>query len=120
MKASPDAQRRAAEAIGRGLTLREAARAVGVHERTVRRWLRESPELRRVAERARETSLRPDAISSLEDALLATKPGGAPDHVTRTRAAVALLQHRAQQPEEPGAQLPEGAVVVYPDALGPR
>jgi hypothetical protein len=98
-------QRRAAHLRGRGWSLTEIAKELGVSTRTLVRW-NKLPAFR--AERARTAAEldeeRPVSLrQTLEAALLATKADGSPDWSTRSQAAriLASLPPEELAPPEP-------------------
>jgi len=85
----------AAGLVGRGASSAAAARAIGVNERTVRRW-REIPAFRAEVERVR-ADLTPSAHGVFVQALTARKDDGI-DWQARLRAADALIDLEAKPP----------------------
>jgi hypothetical protein len=85
-------QRQAASLIGQGGLQRDAAREVGVHAGTVKRWAARE-DFREAVDRARRTLLarNPGPEATLEAALTARRRDGAPDWQSRITAARALL-----------------------------
>lgn len=110
-------QRRAAELLRLGATQREVARVVGRSPRTIRSWLQKVEGFREIAEGAAAESPKPLPLETLRDVLGATKADGHPDWTNRRQAATALLAAGELGEEEPSATVPEGALVLYPEAL---
>ncbi len=116
-RVDPKKQRTAAELIGGGATVAQAAAAVGAHERSLRRWFRENPELKAIADKTAQDLLDPDALATLKSCLLATRPGGSPDWPVRQRAASELLKLGLSE-DAAGPDLPPGSVIVMRDPFG--
>ena len=108
------------ELAGMGLSLNEAARAVGISEGTGDRLMRK-PDVRRRVEEARargSRSLAQDVREVLEELLGAEDGHGNPVHVLRAKGAEMLLKYREQfadiGAEDAEDSLPEGVYRVYP------
>jgi hypothetical protein len=98
-------QRRAAQLRGRGWSLTEIAKEIGVSTRTLVRWNR-LPAFRGEQTRTRDELDAEQPLSvrqTLEAALLATKGDGSPDWNARAQAARTL----ASLPTEEGAPEPQ-------------
>jgi hypothetical protein len=89
-------QVRAAELLRRGCSQREAGRAVGRSERTIRVWLREVQGFREAAESGSDAGESP--VDTLQLALSATRGDGSPDWRIRVTAAKALLASGFEPP----------------------
>lgn len=109
-------QQRAAALVGAGWQKKAVARELGVSERTISRWVGRD-DFRNLVRRQREAALaaKPTAKATLEAALVAVTPSGAPDWRTRVAAARALtgLDDSHAAPKTPGAR----ETVIYKDAL---
>jgi Helix-turn-helix domain len=107
-------QVRAAELLRGGCSQREAARAVGRSERTIRVWLRDVEGFREAAESGPDSG-DVSPVDTLHLALGATRGDGSPDWRIRVTAAKALLASGFDPP--PIVSCPPGGVVMYPDAI---
>jgi hypothetical protein len=100
-------QRRAAQLRGRGWSLTEIAKEIGVSTRTLARWNR-LPAFRGERARMRDELDAEQPLSvrqTLEAALLATKGDGSPDWNARSQAARTLASLPAEEVAEPEPQL---------------
>jgi hypothetical protein len=104
-------QVRAAELLRGGCSQREAARAVGRSERTIRVWLREVEGFLEAATDVGDLS----PVDTLQLALGATRGDGSPDWRIRVTAAKALLASGFDPP--PVVSCPPGGVIVFPAAI---
>jgi hypothetical protein len=121
MRISPEQRRLVAwYATQPGLTQAKIADKVGLSVRSVQRILK--------TVETDDAPLKPSdgpgtatPIGTLLDALDACRADGSPDWPTRVRAATALLSDAPVRPLPPAASperdVPEGAVLVYPNAL---
>lgn len=109
-------QQRAAALVGAGRRHRDVALELGVADRTVSRWAAR-PDFRELTRKHREAALaaRPTAKATLEAALVAVTPSGAPDWRTRVAAARALtgLDNSHTAPKD----APVRETVIYKEAL---
>lgn len=96
-------QRRAAQMLGEGVQVRDVARQVERHPRSVSKW-RKNPEFEELVRQARLRLLEenPTPTATLEAALSATRRDGGPDWQSRITAARALLNGTpaGETPEE--------------------
>jgi hypothetical protein len=100
-------QRRAAHLRGRGWSLTEIAKELGVSTRTLVRWNR-LPAFRGEQARTREELDAEQPLSvrqTLEAALLATKGDGSPDWNARSQAARTLASLPPEEQADPNPQL---------------
>lgn len=113
---NPAAKRRFGQLLGRGVTVREAALAVGISHKTGFRWAK-LPEVAAITKETREALLSPGVKTVLREALTATKRDGTPDHQTRLAAVkLMLLEPDAAPPsDEDEDELPEGAIILFPE-----
>lgn len=96
-------QQRAAALIGQGWMKKRVAAEVGVHPRTISKWVARE-DFQRLVEQARAAVVAevPTAEATLRAALAATTSSGAPDWKTRVSAARALIG--VDGPAEPVAE----------------
>jgi hypothetical protein len=113
---NPAAKRRFGELLGRGVTVREAALAVGISHKTGFRWAK-LPEVAAITKDTREALLSPGVKTVLREALTAMKRDGTPDHAIRLQAAkLMILEPDAAPPSSDDEdELPEGTIVLLPE-----
>ena len=110
-------QQRAAQLRGRGWSLREIAKELGVSTRTLVRWNR-LPAFRSERDRTQAEMQDEKPLSlrqTLEAGLLATKPSGSPDWPTRVAAARVLASMPPEDAEGNGEVVVERRIFVHPD-----
>ena len=103
-----DKQLLAARMLGRTHTPEQAADAIGVTSRTIRRWRDTVPGFKEAADAERDAVGEPDALSTLRELLTSDRED------IRLRAAVALLR-TPDISKEKQPILPPGSVLTFPE-----